>query len=160
MRDAAAVGITRAKVAAILKSAEPPSNNNITQEEESLKELKRNPEIVVLKADEGNGTVIMDSKDYDQKVNAMLTNECTYVKLPDRPNPINQISATVNQYVWNLYQHQKINQKCYYQLHRSNAVFLDSMAHQKSTNQLRLSVLLFRLLIRPHTIYQNFCLVF
>ena len=28
----------------------------------------------------------------------MLTNECTYVKLPNRPNPINQISATVNQY--------------------------------------------------------------
>ena len=46
MRDAAAVGIARAKVAAFLKSAEPPSNNNITQEkEEALKELKRNPEI-------------------------------------------------------------------------------------------------------------------
>ena len=36
VRDAAAVGIARAKVAAILKSAEPPSNNNITQEEEAL----------------------------------------------------------------------------------------------------------------------------
>ena len=64
----------------------------------------------------------MNSKDYDQKVNAMLKNECTYVKLPSRPNPINQISATHNQYVWNLYQHQKINQNCYYYLHCSNAV--------------------------------------
>ena len=87
-----------------------------------LKELKRNPEIVVLKADTGNATVVTDSKDYDQKVNSMLTNECTYVKLPTRPIPINQISATVNQYVWNLYQNQKINQKCYYYLHCSNAV--------------------------------------
>ena len=52
----------------------------------------------------------------------MLTNECIYVKLPTRPNPINQIAATVNQYVLNLYQNQKINQKCYYYLHCSNAV--------------------------------------
>ena len=44
------------------------------------------------------------------------------MKLPSRPNPINQISAAVNQYVWNLYQNQKINQKCYYYLHCSNAV--------------------------------------
>ena len=34
------------------------------------------------------------------------------------------------------------------------------MAYQKSTNQLCLFVLLFRLLIRPRIIYQNFCLVF
>ena len=74
------------------------------------------------KSDKGNATVVMDYKDSDQKVNAMLTNECTYVKLPSRPNPINQISATVNQYVWNLHQHQQTNQKCYYYLHYSNAV--------------------------------------
>ena len=64
----------------------------------------------------------MNSKDYDQKVNSMLTNECTYVKLPSRPNPINQISTTVNQYVWKLYRNQKIDQKCYYYLHCTNAV--------------------------------------
>ena len=96
VRDAAAVGIAHAKVAAILKSAEPPSNNNITQEEEALKELKRNPKIVVMKADKGNVTVVIDSKNYVQKVNTMLTNECAYVKLPSRSNPINQISATVS----------------------------------------------------------------
>ena len=105
VRDTAVVGIARSKVAATLKSAAPPPNNNITQEEqEALKELKSNPEIVILKADTGNATVVMNSKDYDQKVNSMLRNERTYVKLPTRPNPINQISATVNQYVWNLYQ--------------------------------------------------------
>ena len=49
-------------------------------------------------------------------------NECAYVKLATRPNPISEISATVSQYVWNLYQNPKINQKCYYYLHCSNAV--------------------------------------
>ena len=86
----------------------------------------------------------MDSKDYYQKVNAMLTNECTYVKLPSRPYPINQISATVNQYVWNLYQNQKINQKCYYYLHCSNAVsprFYGLSKIHKSTVPLRPIVL-------------------
>ena len=69
VRDAAAVGIARAKVAAILKSAEPPCNNNITQEEEeALKEMKRNPEIVDLKADKGNATVVMDSKTMTKKL--------------------------------------------------------------------------------------------
>ena len=82
------------------------------------------------------------------------------MKLPSRPNPINQISATVNQYVWNLYQHQKLIKSVTIICIVPTLFLLDSMAYQKSTNQLCLSVLFFRLLIRLRTIFQNFCLVF
>ena len=59
--------------------------------------------IVILKADKGNATVVMNTEDYEEKVNSLLSGECTYEKLPTRPNPVNQITSTINQYVWNLY---------------------------------------------------------
>ena len=81
------------------------------EEEEALKELKNNEKIVILKADKGNATVVMNTEDYEEKVNSLLSDECTYEKLPTRPNPVNQITSRINQYVWNLYRNEKINKK-------------------------------------------------
>ena len=159
VRDAAAVVIARAKVAAILKSAEQPPNNNITQEEEeALKELKRNPEIVVLKTDKGNATVVMDSKDYDQIVNSMLTNEYVNYQVGLIPS-IKFLRLLIN--TFGIYiRTKKLIESVTIICIVPTLFLLDSMANQKSTNQLCLSVLLFRLLILLRTIYQNFCLVF
>ena len=77
---------------------------------------------VILKADKGNATVVMNTEDYEKKVNSLLSDECTYEKLPTRPNPVNQITTRINQYVWNLYRNEKINKKCYYYLRCSNAI--------------------------------------
>ena len=122
IRNAAAVTIARSKVAEILKTANPPPNRNVTREEEALKEWKNNEKIVILKADKGNATVVMNTEDYEEKVNSLLSDECTYKKLPTRPNPVNQITSRINQYVWNLYRNEKINKKCYYYLRCSNAM--------------------------------------
>ena len=108
------------------KTASPPPNRNVTrEEEEALKELKNNEKIVILKADKGNATVVMNTEDYEEKVNSLLSDECTYEKLPTRPNPVNQITTRINQYVWNLYRNEKIKKKCYYYLRCSNAVVLN-----------------------------------
>ena len=89
IRNATSVTIARSKVAEILKTASPPLNRNVTrEEEEALKELKNNEKIVILKADKGNATVVMNTEDYEEKVNSLLSDECTYEKLPTRPNPV------------------------------------------------------------------------
>ena len=96
IRNAAAVTISRSKVAEILKTASPPLNRNVTrEEEEALKEFKNNEKIVILKADKGNATVVMNTEDYEEKMNSLLSDECTYEKFPTRPNPVNQIVSRI-----------------------------------------------------------------
>ena len=65
----------------------------------------------------------MNTENYEEKMNSLLSDECTYEKLPTKPNPVNQIATRINQYVWNLYRNEKIiKKKCYYYLRCSNAI--------------------------------------
>ena len=76
-----AVSTARLKVAGVLKTARPPKRNIDKEEEQALKELKKAKDIMILKADKGNCTVIMDRPDYDQKINALLNDNDIYSKL-------------------------------------------------------------------------------
>ena len=42
---------------------------------------------VILPADKGNATVVMERKDYDRKVRGLLDDTSTYYKLPKDPTP-------------------------------------------------------------------------
>ena len=64
VRSEAAVQIARSKVSEILKSAKPPQRNITHEEEEALKELKKDESSVILKADKGNATVVMNATEY------------------------------------------------------------------------------------------------
>lgn len=47
--------------------------------------LRKNKDIVILKADKGNATVVMNRTDYDQKMQNMLQDANTYRLLPKDP---------------------------------------------------------------------------
>ena len=68
IRDEAAVQIARSKVSKILKSAKPPQKNITHEEEEALKELKKDENTVILKVDKGNATVVMNATKYNDKI--------------------------------------------------------------------------------------------
>ena len=89
VNDTAAVCTARSKVAGVLKTARPPKRNIGKEEEQALKELKEDKDIVILKADKGNCTVIMDLPDYDQKINALLNYSDIYSKFVTKRNPLN-----------------------------------------------------------------------
>ena len=59
--------------------------NLSTEEKIAIKELKSNKDIVILKADKGNSTVIMNSEDYSAKISQLLDNDTTYKKLAKDP---------------------------------------------------------------------------
>ena len=122
VNDAAAVSTARSKVAGVLKTARLPKRNIDKEEEQALKELKEDKDIVILKADKGNCTVIMDRPDYDQKINAMLNDNDIYSKLVTKRNPLNNITKDVNDFVYQLLLDNKIKQNKYYWLHCSKAV--------------------------------------
>ena len=81
VNDASAVSTARSKVAGVLKIARPPKRNIDKEEEQALKELREDKHIVILKADKGNCTVIMDRPGYDQKINALLNDNCITQKM-------------------------------------------------------------------------------
>ena len=96
VRDDAAVHIARSKVSEVLKSAKPPQRNITQEEEEALKELKQDENIIILKADKGNSTVVMNAQEYDDKINCLLSDSSVYTKLSKKSNPITKITSDVN----------------------------------------------------------------
>ena len=122
VRDEAAVQIARSKVSKILKSAKPPQRNITHEEEEALKELKKDESIVILKADKGNATIIMNATEYNDKINCLLSDNSVYSKLSKKSNTITKITSDVNKYVWNLFKNQKITKDEYHFLHCSKGV--------------------------------------
>ena len=81
VRDEAEVQIAWSKVSEILKSAKPPQRNITHEEEEALTELKKDENIVILKTDKGNATVVMNATEYNDKIICLLCYSSIYRKL-------------------------------------------------------------------------------
>ena len=80
MRQDCAVTLRREKL----------SKPNIVRKESiSLKELKKNDHIVILKADKGGATIILNKEDYIDNMKAHLDLSGCYKKLNN--NPLNRI---------------------------------------------------------------------
>ena len=51
------------------------------QKEKALKELRQDKNIVILKADKGNSTVVMNAQEYNDKINCVLSDSSAYTNL-------------------------------------------------------------------------------
>ncbi len=58
----------RTEVASTIKSAKIPSSNLSRNELKALKKLKKEDSIVILPADKGRATVVMDKEKYEDQV--------------------------------------------------------------------------------------------
>ena len=72
------------------KNKKPPSN--LTSDNwKAMKSLKKDDNIMVLPADKGKCLVVMDRKDYIEKMETKLQDETTYIQTDiERPNQPNQ----------------------------------------------------------------------
>ena len=77
----------RAKIVRALKSAKMPKSNLNKDQRQALKDLTKEKSILVLPADKGRCTIVMDADDYENKVKIMLDDERTYEKLEKDPTP-------------------------------------------------------------------------
>ncbi len=84
----------RTGVANILKKGKIPKRNLSHKLHLALKNFKRNNSIVILPADKGNATVLMDKCDYNMKMKNLLEHKTTYKKLSQ--NPTNKIDNKIN----------------------------------------------------------------
>ena len=69
----------------MLTSAKPPKPNLTYSQRAALRDLRNDNSIVILPADKGNATVVMDRSTYSDKMNALLKDEGTYLCISRNP---------------------------------------------------------------------------
>ena len=75
----------RARVNRALVSAKLPKPNLSYRQQAALKNLRDDLSIVIIPADKGNATVVMDTTMYEDKMNIIVNEECTYKELKRNP---------------------------------------------------------------------------
>ena len=75
----------RADIARVLKQARPPKSNISKEEWRAIKELRTDKEHLILTADKGVALVVMERKDYIQKMKQLLGDNNTYRPLKMDP---------------------------------------------------------------------------
>ena len=77
----------RSRIASTIQSASLPDSNLTKDERQALKRLKTDENIVILPADKGRVTVVMDKTDYYDKMDALVNEKQTYQVLKRDPTP-------------------------------------------------------------------------
>ena len=77
----------RSRVTSTLQSASLPNSNLTTDEQRALKRLKTDQNIVMLPADKGRVTVVMDKTNYNDKMDSLVNDKQTYEVLKRDPTP-------------------------------------------------------------------------
>ncbi|XP_070394021.1 uncharacterized protein [Dermacentor albipictus] len=78
----------RTRVVSVLSRLRgPPSSALSSEERQAVKRLRGNYKVVILPADKGNATVLLDKVDYSQKMLTLLEDTNTYVQLDRDPTP-------------------------------------------------------------------------
>ncbi|XP_075980176.1 uncharacterized protein LOC142979382 isoform X1 [Anticarsia gemmatalis] len=83
----------RQDVAVILRKSKVPASNTTAEERQALKLIRDNRDILVLKADKGNATVVMNTTDYQQKVRDLLCDNKVYK--PVSYNPTTRVTRRI-----------------------------------------------------------------
>ena len=77
----------RSRIASTIQSSSLTENNLTKDERQALKRLKNDDDIVILPADKGRVTVVMDKKDYHDKIDTLVNDQQTYEVLKRDPTP-------------------------------------------------------------------------
>lgn len=104
----------RQDAAIIIRRTKPIKSNTSKAEFVALKNLRDNKDILVLPADKGNATVIMNTADYKSKITTMLDDTDTYKKV--NYNPTNRLTRktniVINNYKQSLPQSRQLVSRC------------------------------------------------
>ncbi|XP_013380543.1 uncharacterized protein LOC106151709 [Lingula anatina] len=75
----------RAEIVGAIKSSKPPTDNISREERRALLDLKKDKSIMILAADKGRATVVLNRTDYEHKIQQLLNDDNTYEKLKRDP---------------------------------------------------------------------------
>ena len=75
----------RPRVVHIVKTSKTPATNVIRGERSAIKELRKDDSILILPADEGKATVVIDATSCEEKALSLLQDDSVYAKLKKDP---------------------------------------------------------------------------
>ena len=122
---ASVVGLTenerdevRGKIYSTLKNAKPPVQQNLSRgERQAMKDLKSDSNIVIIRADKGNSTVIMDKTSYNNQLREMLQDQDVYSKVIDkRRNPTTKVESVLQNALLRLRKSKNLTESEYWKL--------------------------------------------
>ena len=77
----------RSRIASTIQSASLTDNNLTKDERQALKRLRNDNDILILPADKGRVTVVMDKTDYHDKIDELVNDKQSYEVLKRDPSP-------------------------------------------------------------------------
>jgi len=107
------IEMARSRIAQVLHNSRPPTPNVSSQEINALNNLKSDNSIIILKADKGNTSVVLDKDDYESKISQLINDTNTYRKIKMKPNPIIAIEHDVNKFLWRRAKENKMTSPVY-----------------------------------------------
>ncbi len=81
------VTVSRINIVGALKNAKIPESNLSPLEYKVIQNLQKDNSIMILPADNGRSTVILNKTEYEKKIESMLADDTTYKKLSRDPAP-------------------------------------------------------------------------
>ncbi|XP_071943538.1 uncharacterized protein [Antedon mediterranea] len=97
----------RSKIVAIVKSTTLPPSNLTPKERKAINNLKKDKYILILPADKGRSTVILNTNDYKDKVGTMVSDTNVYELI--KRNPTQNYKRKVVNIIGRLFKEKKIN---------------------------------------------------
>ncbi|XP_072014899.1 uncharacterized protein [Amphiura filiformis] len=110
----------RTKVNSCLVNAKLPRSNISTEQREAIVALNQDPDILVLPADKGRCTVVIDKSDYVNKANDLLSD--TKVYQPLKRDPTSGYKKKVSDSLKALEESEAIDRTLYYKLSPADSV--------------------------------------
>ncbi|XP_064470150.1 uncharacterized protein LOC135384898 [Ornithodoros turicata] len=87
IKDSTGVNLARSRIATTLNHVKGLPSNLSKQEQSALRDLRSDKSVIVLPADKGKGTVVLDREHYDAKMKEILDDATHFVALPRDPTP-------------------------------------------------------------------------
>ena len=79
--------LAQTRITGCLVKARPPASNLCPAEQKAIRSLRQAEDIVIVPADKGSTTVVMDRTVYEGKIRALLADTSTYKTLTRDPTP-------------------------------------------------------------------------
>ena len=125
----------RFQLAEILKTAKLLKSNINRKERQPLAEFKKYKTIIILLADKGKATVIMDTDEYEQKVTTALSDDKTYENM--KTDPKSKYKGKLASIKTKLKEDAKIKEEWYKYLHPTASNVLRTLKILKPCNPVR-----------------------
>ena len=115
LQDKSAADSLRGEVVKTLKSAKAPKSNITPGERLALKNLSKSDDIVILPADKGRTTVVMNKSEYESKMDKLTKDKDTYELL--KKDPTRSVKTKLVNILIKWKQDKKVSDTLYHKLY-------------------------------------------